>query len=235
MRASWLHTRAATSPKDMALRGFRSLSEVQPIMTPTALVLIDVQKGVFDGRGGANQAIADARMEALCSRLARLAIGVLDQGSPVILVRHDGPVGHTLEAGSPGWNFHPALPDAGAIVVAKRVCDAFHETELDWVLADFGVQRIVVGGFMTEYCIDTTCRRAISLGYDVTLLADGHGTVDGLLPAEAIRMHHNAVLGDLSAGWARITLQTIAEFAPNVVAESETGSSVVSNKEKAGA
>jgi nicotinamidase-related amidase len=44
---------------------------------------------------------------------------------------------------------------------------------------------------------DTTCRRAISLGYDVTLVADGHTTRDGVMPAAEIIRHHNAVLPGL--------------------------------------
>jgi nicotinamidase-related amidase len=31
---------------------------------------------------------------------------------------------------------------------------------------------------MTQYCVDTTVRRAVSLGYEVTLVGDGHMTAD---------------------------------------------------------
>ena len=57
---------------------------------------------------------------------------------------------------------------------------------------------------MTEYCIDTTCRRAVSLGYDVTLVADAHTTHDNdLLPAEKIIAHHNRSLSRSMVGLAR--------------------------------
>ena len=54
---------------------------------------------------------------------------------------------------------------------------------------------------MTEYCIDTTVRRAFSLGYDVTLVADGHLTVDsGVLTFDQIISHHNSLLDGFDAG-----------------------------------
>lgn len=46
----------------------------------------------------------------------------------------------------------------------------------------------------TEFCVDTTCRRALSLGFDVTLVSDADTTKDALLPAEQIIKHHNSIL-----------------------------------------
>jgi len=65
---------------------------------------------------------------------------------------------------------------------------------------------------MTEYCVDTTCRRAISLGYDVTLVSDAHTTVDNkLLTAAQIIAHHNALLDGFDAGARAITVQPAGE------------------------
>jgi nicotinamidase-related amidase len=61
---------------------------------------------------------------------------------------------------------------------------------------------------MTEYCVDTTCRRATSLGYDVMLARDAHLTRDnGVLTAANIIAHHNFVLDDLGAGNHVITVK----------------------------
>jgi nicotinamidase-related amidase len=60
---------------------------------------------------------------------------------------------------------------------------------------------------MTQFCVDTTCRRAVSLGYDVTLIADGHMTSDtDDLTFEQIIAHHNAVLDGFDAGAHAIEL-----------------------------
>jgi nicotinamidase-related amidase len=54
---------------------------------------------------------------------------------------------------------------------------------------------------MTEYCIDTTCRRAVTAGYNVTLVSDGHLTRDSsVLLATAIVAHHNLTLDGFAAG-----------------------------------
>lgn len=53
---------------------------------------------------------------------------------------------------------------------------------------------------MTEYCVDTTCRRAASLGYHVMLACDAHLTRDNVvLTAANIIAHHNFVLDDFGA------------------------------------
>jgi len=53
-------------------------------------------------------------------------------------------------------------------------------------------------GAQTEVCVDTTCRRAFSLGFEVTLVSDGHSTWDNAtLSADQIIRHTN----DTLAGW----------------------------------
>ncbi|WP_437578615.1 isochorismatase family protein [Sorangium sp. So ce887] len=54
---------------------------------------------------------------------------------------------------------------------------------------------VLHGGCKTELCVDTTCRRAVTLGFGVTLAADAHGTSDSpALTAAAIVAHHNRLL-----------------------------------------
>ncbi len=81
----------------------------------------------------------------------------------------------------------------------KRASDSFYETPLQQELEARGVRRLIVTGAMTEFCVDTTCRRAASLGYDVTLVADAHSTGDsaGLTAAQKIA-YHNATLAELA-------------------------------------
>jgi len=54
---------------------------------------------------------------------------------------------------------------------------------------------------MTQFCVDTTVRRAVRLGFDVLLVSDGHMTADsGGLTFEQIVAHHNALLNGFDAG-----------------------------------
>ena len=89
-------------------------------------------------------------------------------------------------------------PVKGDIVVQKQFPDAFQNTILHEELQEREVKKLYITGLQTEYCTDTTCRRAFSLGYEVVLVEDAHGTGDSsLLKAEQIIDHHNQVLG----GW----------------------------------
>lgn len=54
-------------------------------------------------------------------------------------------------------------------------------------------------GLMTEYCVDTTLRRAFSLGYKIEFVSDGHSTYDSVnLPAAKIIEHHNGALSGIN-------------------------------------
>jgi nicotinamidase-related amidase len=175
-----------------------------------ALLIIDVQNGVLrDPANGDRQPIVDAAYDAMASRLQRLQRAAREAGAPVIVVQHDGGPGHRLAPASEGWrNREEIVPLAGEPLVRKKSCDAFFETDLAVRLAERGVTRLVIGGCMTQFCVDTTCRRAVSLGYDVTLVADGHMTADmGGLTFEQIIAHHNAVLDDFDAGTHAIELR----------------------------
>jgi len=172
----------------------------------TALLLIDLQRNILHGKGGSE---ALAALERTVERAAGLLDRARRRGFPVIHVQHDGPLGHRLERGTPGWELRPEVSPRGSEpVVHKRSCDAFFETKLIELLNTQKIQRLVVAGCMTEYCIDTTCRRAVSLFRDVVLAADAHTTGDSdPLSFAQIVAHHNRVLDGFSAG--RWTIQVV--------------------------
>src|SRR5271155_654356 len=113
-------------------------------------------------------------------------------GIPVLFIQHDGPKGHPLETGTPAWAIHPSiLPLNGEPVIRKKASDSFFETRLAEALQTGEISRLIIAGAMTEYCVDTTCRRAITLGYDVTLAGDAHLTRGTpVLTAAQIIAHH---------------------------------------------
>jgi nicotinamidase-related amidase len=158
----------------------------------TALLVIDLQVCNFEEspvhRGG-----------DLLSKIGALIAQARAVRVPIIYVQHCGPEGAIDQPGTPGWEIHPAIaPTEGDAVVQKCHPDAFQETSLQDELKSRGIDRLLITGIQTEYCIDTTCRRAYSLGYDVILVKDAHSTWDtDLLSAPQIIAHHNKVLG----GW----------------------------------
>lgn len=176
-------------------------------MVGTALVVIDVQKGILEVPGARRPMVLE-RFNAVRKRIARLVEEARGTQSPIIFIQHDGPPGHRLAVGTPGWAICEDLNQApDDRVIRKTACDSFYETDLQSVLSEGKISRLVIAGLMTQYCVDTTCRRAVGLGYDVTLVADAHTTADSEgLTVEQIVTHHNSVLDGFSAGPASVTV-----------------------------
>jgi nicotinamidase-related amidase len=166
------------------------------------LLIIDVQVGLVKLIPAEIRSGVLSRIETLLSR-ARAS------GTPVIYIQHDGPRGHPLQTHTKGWEIHPSIkPLDSESVVRKRESDSFFETTLHQELEKRGITRLIILGGMTEYCVDTTCRRATSLGYDLMLARDAHLTRDnGVLTAANIIAHHNFVLDDFGAGDHVITVK----------------------------
>jgi nicotinamidase-related amidase len=181
----------------------------------TALLLIDIQNAVLEGMGSMERMPAiNAAYDAMAGRLSGVLAKARQAGVPVFMVQHDEDEGETLARGAEGWRIRSEVaPAGGDVVINKRSCDSFFETPLDDYLRRRQVTRLVIGGCVTSFCIDTTVRRAVSLGYDVTLLSDGHMTGDkGGLSFEQIIAHHNAVLDGFGAGSRLVRLIKTQNF-----------------------
>ena len=187
-------------------------------------MLIDLQHALLDATPRPHEAAAVIdRVHALAAR-ARLA------GVPVLWVQHEAQPGHPLAHGSPGWALASGLHTApGDQFIRKTTPDSFLRTGLADALAARGTTHLVIAGYASEFCIDTTTRRAAGLGFAVTLAADAHTTHDKPHASGAlIRAHHNATLADLTSFGVPIAAvpagdirfdTTAAAPAPHVVAD----------------
>ena len=176
---------------------------------PTAVVMIDMQNAMFM-RPDAYPYLPDETLAA-----ARLVIDrAREAGVTVVHVQHQHARYAPMQPGHIGFEIHPTVaPVDGEPVIVKRSSDAFDETELDATLRGLGAKTIVVGGMQTQHCVDTSCRRALGLGYDVILIADGHTTFDtGELPAASIIAHHAATLADLAHATHEIVVRPAEEI-----------------------
>jgi nicotinamidase-related amidase len=174
----------------------------------TALLVIDVQVGIINHFPSYNKDQVLANIDDLLKKARAARV-------PVIYVRHDGGKGDPLEAHTEGWSIHPHIaPVDGEPIVDKLSCSSFYETPLQTMLDEAGVSHLIVTGCMTEYCIDTACRHATTLGYDVTLAGDAHMTIDNeLLKAEQIIAHHNRALNWFNSGKHTVTVKPASEIA----------------------
>lgn len=156
-----------------------------------ALIVIDVQAGMYT----AGMPVHNG--EKFLEILQELIGECRSNDIPVIYVQHNGPKDHPLEKGTEGWKVHETIaPQKFDRIVEKTTPDAFHKTNLNEVLQEKGIEHVIISGMQTEYCVDTTTRRAFSEGYKVTLVSDAHSTFNTeVLRAEEIVKHHNAVLG----------------------------------------
>ncbi|WP_281075335.1 cysteine hydrolase family protein [Klebsiella quasivariicola] len=166
--------------------------------TRTALLLIDIQRDVLHGVGENHDrfTVIEEAFEATIHRLVIVKNKACSADIPVIIIQHAGSKGHRLETGTEGWKIHPLLgPNDKDLVISKTTSDSFHNTELLLTLQAMEINHLLVGGFMTQYCVDLSVRRAVTLGFDVTLISDGHSTCDiGGLSYEQIIAHHNNIL-----------------------------------------
>jgi nicotinamidase-related amidase len=159
---------------------------------PAALIIVDMQQGSFTAETPRHDA------EGLVGRLNELARRVRSSRGVVVYVQHDGPPGDPHHPGQTGWRLVPTLETGEEdLFVRKRYCDAFLETDLDDVLKSSGIDRVIVTGCATEFCVDTTVRSALARRYETVVPTDGHTTADRpYLAATKIIEHHNAVWAD---------------------------------------
>lgn len=171
----------------------------------TALLIIDVQSDLCTG----DYACFD--IDNVLQRINGLSRAAREAGVPVVLVQHED---DDLQYGSAGWQLETRLlTDPADLEVRKTTPDSFLRTDLADLLQSRGIDHLVVCGLQSDYCVDTTTRRALAQGYSVTLVGDAHSTVDNaVLSAAQISAHHNAVLGSISSFGKRAKVVPAAEI-----------------------
>ena len=156
-----------------------------------ALLVIDFQNAVFS-------APAAYQADVVLQRLQQLITGARAAAMPVIYIQHDE-ADSPWQAGTPTWRFPDAIaPAAGEHVSAKRHSSAFHDTTLAGHLTAQGIGRLYVGGYASEFCVDSTVRHGTALGLEMVVVEDAHTTRDRPhMAAPDIVRHHNWVWGNL--------------------------------------
>jgi nicotinamidase-related amidase len=147
----------------------------------TALVLIDLQKGITSRKR------APYTAESVVNNALALANLFRQGGTPVVLVNvgwtkdgHDllhPPVDESspLPADALTTAFSDlvdGLAKPGDILITKRQWGAFHGTELDLQLRRRGIQTIVLGGIATNMGVESTARQAWEYGYNLVIVED---------------------------------------------------------------
>jgi nicotinamidase-related amidase len=182
------------------LRGLSGLSPEPASLKGSALLLIDLQNTYREGvmrLEGVEPAIQEA---------AELLRRAREAGIPVFHVRHDAGPGSPYDVTAPiGQISDEVAPQGNEPVITKAYPSSFIGTDLQAQLEAAGVKDVVLAGFMTHMCVNSTARSAFSLGFRPTVVASATATralpaPDGsVVPASQLQAASLAALADLFA------------------------------------
>ena len=153
------------------LRELSSLP-VEPVrLADSALVLIDCQntytQGVMELEG----------VQAALDETAALLDRARTAGIPVIHIQHDDGPGSLYDiGGDSGAIVDRVAPRGDEPVIVKQFPNSFVQTDLDERLKALGASNLVLAGFMTHMCVNSTARGAFNLGYAPTVVAAATAT-----------------------------------------------------------
>jgi ureidoacrylate peracid hydrolase len=98
-------------------------------------------------------------------------------------------------------------PRTGEPVLERNRYSAFYNSELDRMLRDKGIETLIIGGYSTNFCCDSTARDANFRDYRVIVLEDGTAPIaleetDG--QSIAASQVQKTVLANLRRGFAQV-------------------------------
>jgi nicotinamidase-related amidase len=144
----------------------------------TTLLVIDVQQGMHDpSKGPRNNPDAEHKLSLLLAAWR-------EQGRPIIHVKHNSIHEHSVfHQSHPGNQIQElARPIDGEPLIEKSANCAFVGTDLEQRLRDNGVTTLVIVGFVTNHCVETTARIAGDLGFETYLVSDATAAFDRVGP-----------------------------------------------------
>ncbi len=176
-----------------------------------ALLVIDVQNEYFTGK------IPVTHPAGSLNNILSAMDFANTRGIPTIVVQHSAPPDSPVFAkGSEGWNLHPEVASRHHDhLVEKQLPGSFTGTDLEQWLRNRQIDTVVITGYMTQMCCDTTARQAFHMGIAVEFLSDATGTLSianaaGSVTAEEL---HRAILVSQAMRFSKV--MTAAEWMEN--------------------
>ena len=137
----------------------------------SALIMVDCQNTY---RHGTMQL---ANVEAAIKEAQKLLQMARDLKVPIIHIQHDAGVGSPYDVTAEiGQISAEVAPKNGENVITKNYPNAFIATPLEAQLKALGIENLVLAGFMTHMCINSTARGAFNLGFKPTVVASACAT-----------------------------------------------------------
>ena len=178
------------------LRSLLALPDTPAPFSKSALILIDCQntyrEGIMQLEG----------VEPALKECATLLTRARAAGAPVIHIRHDAGPGSPYDVRARiGAIADIVAPAAGETVITKTYPSSFEQTNLGAELKKHGVTDLVLAGFMTHVCVNSTARAAFNHGYRPTVVGNATATralpnpLGGTVPAAVV---HSGALTELA-------------------------------------
>jgi nicotinamidase-related amidase len=182
------------------LRALAGLPLHPPALADSTLILVDCQntytRGVMELEG----------VQAALDETAALLDRARTAGIPIVHIQHDDGPGSLYDiSGESGAIVSRVAPRVGEPVVVKNYPNSFVGTDLHERLTSVGAEQLIIAGFMTHMCVNSTARGAFNLGYAPTVVAGATATraLPGLagdaVPAAMLQAASLAALEDLFA------------------------------------
>ncbi len=166
-----------------------------------ALLVIDVQNEYFTGK------LKVTYPDNSFNNILRVMDYAKNNNMIIILVQHTSLYGDTFVRNSNEWIIHPKILEKSYdYIIEKTKPSGFYETNLEEILRRERITGVVISGYMTQMCCDTTAREAFHRGYYVEFLSDATGTIDvsnkvGTISSKDL---HNAALITQSLGFSNV-------------------------------
>ncbi len=181
------------------LRELTGMSGEPAPLTGSALVMIDLQNTYTQG------VMALENVEPAIEQAAQLLARARAAGSTIVHVQHEAGAGTPYDTNAEiGEIVDAVAPKPGELRIVKNFPSSFVQTDLEELLRGAGVTNLVLAGFMTHMCVNSTARSAFNLGFAPTVVASATATralpgPDGPVPAASLQSASLAALQDMFA------------------------------------
>lgn len=140
-----------------------------------ALLVIDVQNEYFTGKLKVTYPDSTTSL----ANIIKTMDYAKENNMPIIIVQHTSISGETFVKGTNEWEIHSEiLKKPYDYIIEKNKPSSFCGTNLEEILKKENIEGVVIAGYMTQMCCDTTAREAFHKDYYVEFLSDATGTID---------------------------------------------------------
>lgn len=168
-----------------------------------ALLVIDVQNEYFTGK------LPVCYPTDTLPNVLQTIHAARESGIPIVMIQHTmpDPDAQAFAKGTPAWELHSSVRDIEADhYVEKNFPSSFVGTDLEAWLREHEIDTVVISGYMTQFCCDTTAKYAMHLGFSVEFLSDATATLGfendaGKVSAEEL---HRAILVHQAARFSHV-------------------------------